>query len=154
LAHRADDGFGGRPHDEPLFELLAAAVRDVGDLRREPFDVLGFLVEQALGDEQRKIRVHVAGRLDAAIQRLLDQLPDRISVGADHHAPFDGRIVCELRPPDDIEVPAREILRLRGDFGDEGRGAATLGFLCHSTTTFYPAMIYHKGHRGRGDTER
>ena len=127
--HRADDGFRGGPHHEPLFELLAAAVGDVGDLRREAFDVLGLLVEQALGDEQWKIRVDVTGRLDSAIQRLLNELPNRVPVRADNHAPFDGRIVGQLRTPDDIEVPAREVLRLRGNFGDERVGF--IAFVCH-----------------------
>ena len=59
--HRADDRFRGRTDDQLLFELLAAAVRDVGDLRREALDVLRLLVQQALGNEQREVRVDVAG---------------------------------------------------------------------------------------------
>ena len=64
--HRPDDRFRRRPDDQLLLELLAAAVRHVGDLRRKALDVLGFLVQQAFGDEQRKVRVDVAGRLDPA----------------------------------------------------------------------------------------
>ena len=117
--HRPENRLGGRADDQPLFEFLAAAVRHVGDLRREPLHVFRFLRQQALGDEQRKVRVHVAGGLDAAIERLLDQLPDRIAVRADDHAALDGRIVGELCAADDVQIPAREVLRARGDFGDE-----------------------------------
>ena len=117
--------FRGRPDDELLLELLVAAVRDPGDLRREPLDVLGLAHQQALGNEQRKVRVDVAGRLEPAVERLLDQLPDGVAVRPDHHAALDGRVVGQLRAPDDVEVPAREVLRLRRDLGDE-----RLGFFC------------------------
>ena len=64
-------------------------------------------------------------RLDPRIERLLDQLPDRVAVRPDDHAPLDGRIVGELRAADDVEVPAREVLRARRDFGDERFGFAS-----------------------------
>jgi hypothetical protein len=63
--HRADDRLGRRPDDEPLLELLVAAVRHPGHLRREALDVLGLLHQQALGDEQREVGVDVAGGLEA-----------------------------------------------------------------------------------------
>ncbi len=120
--HRADDRLGRRPDDELLLELLAAAVRHVGDLRRKAFDVLRFLVQEAFGNEQREVRVHVAGRLDPRIERLLNQLPDRVAVRPDDHAALDRRVVGQLRAADDVEVPAREVLRARRDFGDERVG--------------------------------
>ena len=40
-------------------------LRDPRDLRREALDVLRLLHQQALGDEQREVRVDVAGRLEA-----------------------------------------------------------------------------------------
>ena len=50
--------------DQPLLELLGAALRDPRHLRREAFDVLRLLHQQALGDEQREVRVDVAGGLE------------------------------------------------------------------------------------------
>ena len=94
-------------------------VRDIRDLRREAFDVLGFLGQQAVGDEQRKVRVDVSGRLDPRVERLLDQLPDRVAVRPDDHAALDRRVVGQLGSPHDVEIPAREILRTGCDFGDE-----------------------------------
>jgi len=117
--HRPDDRFRCRTDDQPLLELFAAAMRDVRHLRREPFDVLGFLVEQAFRYEQREVRVDVAGGLDPLVEGLLDQLPDGVAVRPDDHAALDRRVVGELRPPDDVEVPLREVLRARRDFGDE-----------------------------------
>ena len=58
-------------------------------------------------------------RLDLAVERLLNQLPDGIAVRPDDHAALDRRVVGELRAADDVEVPAREVLRARRDFGDE-----------------------------------
>ena len=54
-----------------------------------------------------------------AIERLLNQLPDRVAVRPDDHAALDRRVVGELRAPDDVEVPPREVLRAGRDFGDE-----------------------------------
>jgi hypothetical protein len=94
-------------------------VRDVCDLRRKSFDVLRLLHEQPLGDEEREVGVHVARRLEAPIEGLLDELPDRIGVRPDHHAALHGRVVGQLRAPDDVQVPLIEILRARCDLGDE-----------------------------------
>src|SRR5580765_4973081 len=94
-------------------------MRDVGDLRREALDVLRLLVEQALGDEQRKVGVDVSGPLELGVERLLNQLPDRVALWPDDHTAFDRRVVGELRAANDIEVPLREVLRAGGDFGDE-----------------------------------
>ena len=112
--HRADDGFGRRPDDQPLLELLVAAVRDPRHLRREALDVLRLLHQQAFGNEQREVRVDVPGRLEAAVERLLDQLPDGVAVRPDHHAALDRRVVGQLGAADDVEVPAREVLATAG----------------------------------------
>ena len=125
--HRADDRFRCRTDDELLLELLAARMRHVGHLRRESFDVLGFFVEQAFRNEQREIGVDVAGRLDLAIEGLLNELPDRVAIGPDYHAALHRRIVGQLRAADHVEVPAREVLRTGRDFGDERFGFVGLG---------------------------
>jgi hypothetical protein len=126
--HGPEDCFRRRPDDQPLLELFPAAVRHVGDLRREALDVFRFLRQQAFRNEQRKVRVQVAGRLDAHIKGLLDQLPNRIAVRADDHAAFDRRIVSQLGAADHVQIPAREVLRTGSNFSDEGFG---LFVLCH-----------------------
>ena len=94
-----------------------AALRHPRHLRGEAFDVLGFLHQQALGNEEREVGVDVAGRLEAAVEPLLHQLPDRVAVRPDHHAPLDRRVVGQLGAADDVDVPAAEVLGLRRDLG-------------------------------------
>ena len=96
-------------------------LRDPGDLRREALDVLGLLHQQALGNEQREVRVDVPGRLEPRVERLLDQLPDGVAVRTDDHAALDRRVVGQLGAADDVEIPAREVLGLRRDLGDLSR---------------------------------
>ena len=50
-------------------------LRDPRHLRREALDVLRLLHQQALGDEQREVRVHVAGRLEAIVERRAGSAP-------------------------------------------------------------------------------
>ena len=85
------------PHHQRLFQLgvriglqLAVDVLQpvMGDHRHflgEAFDMLGLLGDEGEGDEQREIAILVAGRLDAAVQLLLDLLPHAIAPGLDHH---------------------------------------------------------------------
>ena len=117
--HRADDGFRGRTDDQLLLELFRASFRHPGHLRREAFDMLGLAHDQALGNEQREVRVDVPGLLEAPIEILLNQLPDGVAVRTDDHAALDRRVVGQLRAPDDVQIPAGEILGLTGDLGDE-----------------------------------
>ena len=111
--------FRRRPDDEPLFELFVAAAGDPRHLRREPFDVLLLLHQEALGNEQREVRVHVAGRLEPRVEQPLDVFPDRVAVRPDDHAALDGRVVGQLGAADDVEIPAREVLGAGRDLGDE-----------------------------------
>ena len=84
--HVIDDGLAGRPHDQRLLELLAAAMGDDRDLGREAFDVLGLFLQEALRDEERKVGVARAGLFDAAIELVAQHLPDAEAVGTKHHA--------------------------------------------------------------------
>ncbi len=118
--HGPDDRFRRWPDHEPFLQLLSASVRDVGDLRREPFDVFGLPVQQVLGNEEREVRIDVTGPFELAIEGLLQQLPDSVAVRADDHAPLDRRIVGQFRAPHDVQVPLREVARARRNLGDEG----------------------------------
>ena len=70
--------------------------------------------------------------LKRAVERLLDQLPDRVAVRPDDHAALDGRVVGQLRAADDVEIPAGKVLRAGSDFGDERVGFVV--FLCHAAS--------------------
>ena len=119
LVHHAEDRLGGRPDDQLLLELFPAAMRHVGDLGRKALDVLGFLEQQALGNQQREIRVHMAGGLEALVELLLDQFPNGVAVRPNDHEALDRRVVGQFGLADDIEVPLGEVDRLLGDFGYE-----------------------------------
>lgn len=115
--HVADDGFGGGADDEGFFEGTAGAeaftggvffelgVGDDGALHGEAFDVLGFLGEEGLGNEEGEVGVDVAGVFEAAVEVALDAFPDGEAIGLDDHATADGGVVGELGGFDDVEVP-------------------------------------------------
>ncbi len=105
--------------DQGLLELLASRLRHHGELGREALDVLRFLHEEALGDEQREVRVDVPGCLEQPVETLLDPLPERVAARPDDHAALDRRVVGQLRVADDVDVPRREILGLRRDLLDQ-----------------------------------
>ena len=117
--HVPDDGLRGRPDGQPFLELLLAADRHPGHLGREALDVLGLLLQEALGDEQREIGVDVAGGLDPAVQEPLDVLPDGVAVRADDHHPLHRGVVGQLGLLDDLEVPAGKILGFGRDLADQ-----------------------------------
>ena len=81
------------------------AVRHDGQLGGEAFDVLGFLLDEALGDEQGEVCVDVAGLLEEAVEPRLDVLPESVAAGPDHHAALHRRVVGELCIDDDVDVP-------------------------------------------------
>ena len=81
--HMVDDRLGGGTDDQRLFEFLAAAVRNYRKLGREPLDVLGFLLDEALRDEQREVCVAGAGALDALVELVAHRLPNGKSVGTE-----------------------------------------------------------------------
>ena len=80
----------------------------------EAFDVIGFLLEIAQGDEEREIAILMAGRLDAIVEQALDALPDAISPWPDDHAAAHAALLGEIGLGDDGLVPGGEIL-LAGD---------------------------------------
>src|ERR1700677_3972300 len=78
----------------------------------ETFDVLGFSPQVPLRDEKGEIGVLVTSRLDALIKFALQQLPDSIAVGANHHRPAHWPTVGELRTQDELVVPRGEVFAL------------------------------------------
>ena len=119
---RADDRLRGGTNDERLLELCLgignepavfagdqAVVSDDRAFLREPLDVLGFLLEEALGDEQRKVGVLVPGGLEHAVEDALDVFPDGVAPGLDHHATAYRRSLRQIGGANDFLVPLRVV---------------------------------------------
>ena len=109
--HRVDDRLGCRPDHQRLLQLLPAPVSNDGQLGSEPLDVLRLLLHEALGDEQRKVRVLVPGILEHHVELLLHPFPDAVAARPDDHATPDGRVVRQLAPQHDFVVPGTEVFR-------------------------------------------
>jgi len=118
LARRADVEFFG--------ELLPSAMRHHRALGCEAFHVILLLVEERLGDEERKVAVLDAERLDAPIQVLLDRLPQRVPVRLEDDATFHVSMLGEIGLGDDVEVPLGEVLLRVGEAG-HGRSVQDSG---------------------------
>jgi hypothetical protein len=138
--HRADDRFRGRPDDQLLLEIFRASLRHPRHLWRKAFDVLGFAHDQAFGNEQREVRVDVPGLFESAIEVLLYQLPDGVSVRPDHHTALDRRVVRQLGAPDNVQIPAGEVFGLTGDLGHE-----IVGLFGHSSILILTAIACRAG---------
>ena len=110
-----------------FLERLGSALRHPRDLRGKSLDVLALLHEETLGDEEWKVRIDVAGRLETAVEPLLHEFPDGIAVRADHHAALDGRIVGQFGTANDVDIPAAEVLRLRRDLAWKIRDFGLVG---------------------------
>src|SRR2546430_7540598 len=108
-----------RPPRSTLFPYTTL-FRSERDFLGEPLDVLGFLREKALGDEQREVGVLVACRLEHGIQGGLHQLPHAVAVRPDHHAAAYRRVVRQLGLHDDVVVPLAEVLGAGSDFLSSG----------------------------------
>ena len=109
----ADDGLGGRAHDERLFKLFAAGVGDDGALGREALDVLGLLREEGLRYQQREGGVDVARLLEGVVEVALYHFPYRVARRAHDHAAAHGRVVRHLGDAYDVKVPLRIIFLSR-----------------------------------------
>src|SRR6266496_2403628 len=114
----AEDRLAGWTDGQTFLQLLAARHRDPGHLGRKAFDVLGFALQETLRHKQRKVRVLVAGRLEAPIETGLHVFPEAEAVWAnDHRAANRLEIVRQLRTADGRDIPARERLAVAGVLG-------------------------------------
>lgn len=110
--HLADDRLRRRPHHQGFFQLLPAGVGDDRQFRGKPFDVFRFPAEVALRNQQREVRIFMAGVLDAAVQFGLQQLPHPIPVWPDHHGALGRTPVHERGLEHHLVVPRSEVLTL------------------------------------------
>ena len=111
-----DDGFRSWPHDQRLFQLFTAGVRDNSNFRCEALDMLRFFMKKAFGNEQWKIRVLVACVLEHGVQCLLHLLPDRVSVGTNDHAALDRRVIRQFGCGNHVGIPSGKVFAAFGDF--------------------------------------
>src|SRR5713101_7500357 len=102
---------------------------DDRDLGRKALDVLRFLLQEALRDEEREVGVARTGLLDAAVEFVAQILPDREAVGAENDTSAHRRIIGEFGAQDDVVVPGGEILAARSYF-------LFVLFLGHPTCSF------------------
>ncbi len=116
--HHAEHDFGRGADRQALAQLFVAPLGDPRDLRREALDVLGFAHEEALGNEQREVRVLMTGGREAPVELGLDQAPDRVAVRAHDDAAAHGRIIRQLRLQADLCVPLGDVVGLARDARD------------------------------------
>ena len=74
--HGVDDRLRGGADDQRLLQQLAPAVGDHGQLGGEARDVLRFLLQERLWNEEGEVGVLVSGVLDPSVKPRLDLLPD------------------------------------------------------------------------------
>jgi hypothetical protein len=126
--HRTDHGLRRGPDGERLFELFPAADRHPGAFGGETLDVVRFLLQEALRNEEGKVGVLVAEGLDPSVGLGLKIFPDRVSIRADDHAALDRAVVGKLGLEDNIEIPLGKVHRGRGNFFECAFFHEELGF--------------------------
>ncbi len=92
-------------------------VRDDGAFLREALDVRRLLLQERQRDEQREVRVLMAGRLEHVVERALHVLPQGVAPRLDDHAAANGRVLGEVRGPDDLLIPLGVVLVASGRDG-------------------------------------
>ena len=97
-------------------------MRDDRHFLGEAVDVVGFLLEEGQGDEQREVAILYACRLDARVHQLLDALPDAITPRTDDHAAAHAAFLGKIGLADHSLIPGREVL-----FARYGEGVLDVG---------------------------
>ena len=103
---------------------LQPMVRDDRALLGEALDVLGLLLQEAHRDEQREVRVLVAGGLEHRVEPPLDVLPDGVAPRLDDHAAADVGVLGQVGGLDHLLVPLGVVFfagRRDGGLGGHGR---------------------------------
>ena len=114
--HGSDDGLAGRADDQRFLELAGwdeasfgarfePVVRHDSALLGEPFDVLGFLLEKAHRDEERKVGVLVASLFEHVIERRLHVFPDGEPPRLDDHAAAHRGDLGQVGSADHLLIP-------------------------------------------------
>src|SRR5207302_9364751 len=97
LEHGIHGGLRRGAEHELHVELVQATVRDPEDVALESLDVLRLLLELRLRDQDGKVHLAMAGRIELLPNRLVDQLHDRPAIRPPDVHPFDRvALVAEL----------------------------------------------------------
>ena len=115
LVMLAEQGLRGRTDSQTLVELFLTADRHPCAFGRKALNVVFLALQETFGNEHRHVDVLVTGLLEAAVKVSLHELPDRVTVGADHHAALYAGIVNQFRLFDDIGIPFCKILVAAGN---------------------------------------
>ena len=127
-----DDGLGGRTDNERLVQfpgrhqftvlLLEPVMGDDRTFLGESLDMLRFFFEKAERDEERKVSVHMPGRLEHDIKLTLHVFPDPPAPRLDDHAAAHIGIFRQVGGFDDLLIPLGKIVGAgRGDGGLHGK---------------------------------
>ena len=124
----ADDGLGRRPDHQRLVELAGRnqsavgpgfepMVRDDGAFLRKAFHMLGLLLEEPLGNEEREVGVAMPRLPEHPVEDPLALFPERAPPGLDDHAPTDRRRLGQIGGLDDLLIPLGVVLAANGRDG-------------------------------------
>src|SRR5689334_10469800 len=80
-----NDGLARRPNDVGLLQLFATGVGHHREFWRKALHMFSFFLDEALRDEQRKIRILMPRRLELIVQRPLNFFPYGKSMRLDDH---------------------------------------------------------------------
>ena len=69
-----------------------------------------FLLQQALRNEHGHIDILVTGRLEHAVENMLDIFPNGVAVGSNNHTAANAAVIDQLRLFDHIGVPLGKIV--------------------------------------------
>ena len=94
----------------------------------EAFDMLGFFLEIAQRDEQRKITIVVTGFLETAVEIALHQLPCAIAPRLDDHTTAHAGHLGHIGGAHDLLIPLGVIFSPRGTDGVSGGLCFRAGF--------------------------
>ena len=111
----AEHGLAGGAHSQALFQRVAAAGGDPGNLGGKAVDQLALFLQQAFGDQHGHSHVLVAGSLKTAVQVLLDVLPDGVAIGAQHHKALYAGVLDQFGLGADVSIPLGKVDLLCGD---------------------------------------
>ena len=103
--------FGIRINNQPaIFAFHQPMMRDNRHFLGKAFNMLGFLGEIAERNEQRKIAIFMAGRLDPLVHQILHPFPDAIAPRPHDHTATHTGFFGEIGFGNYLLVPSREIV--------------------------------------------
>ena len=106
----AEQCLRSRPDAHALLQFLQSSMGYPRHLRGKSLHMVLFLLQQALGYEDRHVDILHPCLLKPSVHLLLDVLPDCVAGRLNHHASLDAGIIAQLRLLYHIRIPLGEIL--------------------------------------------